>query len=506
MNNFLAKKEILGWTAVTAEPDGLYGVTVLAPSESGGRPRVVKSGFIPDVDLNVESLSELSKKISVSGCPWVLSLSRGMYNLLVIPEPTVQQSELEQSVRWSIGTAIDSPVDEGSISFMKIPTTELLPNRPPHIYVAFAKNEIISRCGAIFQQAGIDLLGIDVRETAQRNVSVRAEEPEKGSALLAISEQGVRLTVSFNGALYLDRFIEESLFVDEAHDDNAKERAYERITLQLQRSLDFISRTLRFIIVDRILVVSTLGKLEHSDSISQLLQMPVETLNLAGIFDFSNTPELLEEEAQPRYFTVLGAALRFADSSQQLNLQTRRERSGLGAIWLELSILGAVLVSLLGLWGIKQLDVATAQKEKIASELQLQAVQAKLQAQTLRSAAKPETEVEMLKRQAKAAQDILNQAVTLGSPRGYAHYFSLLATLAEQDLWLTNVAIDRTGKSIHISGRAIDKENVLRYAERLNATFANDGVKFTALELATEHVGTQVDQTPRLAVVFFRLY
>ena len=38
--------------------------------------------------------------------------------------------------------------------------------------------------------------------------------------------------------------------------------------------------------------------------------VPMETLNLAQVLDFSATPELNDGEAQAQYFQVLGAALR----------------------------------------------------------------------------------------------------------------------------------------------------------------------------------------------------
>jgi hypothetical protein len=112
MVSLFKKKGDAGWTSVAVEADGLYGVTVLAPQKPGGKPRVVKCASIAGDQLDAESLSKLSSKISVPGCPWALSLSRKEYNILVVPEPSVQRDEFDQAVRWLISDMIDYPVEE----------------------------------------------------------------------------------------------------------------------------------------------------------------------------------------------------------------------------------------------------------------------------------------------------------------------------------------------------------------------------------------------------------
>ena len=44
--------------------------------------------------------------------------------------------------------------------------------------------------------------------------------------------------------------------------------------------------------------------------LSANLYIPIETLNLETILDFSKVPELYKIEQQQRYFITLGAALR----------------------------------------------------------------------------------------------------------------------------------------------------------------------------------------------------
>jgi MSHA biogenesis protein MshI len=311
MLGWLGKKTDTGWTAVDAAGDGLYGVSVLPPHTPGGKPRVLKCGAMPGAQLNAGALAGLAGKISVPGCPWTLPLERKAYTLLVVEEPNVQPGELEQSVRWSISSLIDYSADEANIAVMKIPTATLSPNRTAHIYVVAAKSEVVARYRDLFKQARISLQAIDVRETAQRNIAALAEKPGEGVGLLSIGKQGVHFTITFNGELYLDRFVEEPLLVDPLADVDAMGRAGERMVLQVQRSLDYIGRTLQFITIDRVLLAPMSGNSQLGDFIAQNIQVPVAELDLASLFDFSETPELARKENQVPYFFALGAALRF---------------------------------------------------------------------------------------------------------------------------------------------------------------------------------------------------
>jgi MSHA biogenesis protein MshI len=284
---------------------------VLPPYSAGGKPRVVKNGALPGAQLDAEALAKLSGKIAAPGCAWTLPLSRKEYSIMVIPEPPVLPAEMEQSIRWTLATMIDYPVDEASVAWMKIPTAELLPNRLPHLYVMVARNELIGQRAALFQQAKTPLRAVDVRETAQRNIAALAEQPGEGLGLLLAGRQGIQFTITFNGELYLDRFVEESLFDSSAQDEDARNRAFERIALQVQRSLDFVSRTMPFMTVGRILVAPTPTEIGLREYLAQSLGEPVEALKLGSIFDFSRTSELAKEENQALYFTALGAALRY---------------------------------------------------------------------------------------------------------------------------------------------------------------------------------------------------
>ena len=303
-----------GWTAIAAEADGIYGVSISTPKLPTDRPSVIGCGFVAGGQLDVESLTALSKQISVSGYPWALTLNREDYNILVVAEPSVKQDELDQAVRWGISTMLNYPASEADIAWMKIPSHPSQPNRPPHLYVAAAKHEQVVLCTDIFKKTKLSLQAIDIRETAYRNIAALVERPGEGVALLSIGALGVQFTVTFQGELYLDRYVKETI-LNADMDELARERASERVVLQVQRSLDFVSRSLPFIDLNRVWLAPMQSDPGLRTYFEQNLPVPFEDIDLATAFDFSKTPDLLQPEIQAGYIVALGAALRFKNQS-----------------------------------------------------------------------------------------------------------------------------------------------------------------------------------------------
>ena len=298
------------WSALDVSARGLLGVTVAPATAPNGKPRLLRCASLPNTELGTESLVALSKLLQANATPWVLPLPRKDYNILVIAEPAVRADEMRQSVRWAISNMVDYSTDDAFVSWMKIPTETLMPGRPPHIYVVAARNHVVTEQKSTFQRAKLQLTAVDVRETAYRNISALVEKPGEGLVMLAIGTVGVQLTITYRGDLYLDRFIEENLFSD-ASDESVRNRACERIVLQVQRSLDFVSRTLPFIDISRVVLAPLPADTPLRNALELNLPVPLELLDLASVFDFSATPEMAEPTLQASYLVALGAALRF---------------------------------------------------------------------------------------------------------------------------------------------------------------------------------------------------
>ena len=292
--------------------DAVRAVTVAAPaSGASGRPRVLACAEQAPGELNTKTLASLTKTLGNGNGNWLYTLRRPDYKMLVLPAPAVQAGEMEQSLRWALTNQVDYPVDEANVAWMKIPTLEQMPNRAEHVYVMVARQDVVTGAEQAFKAAGIDLAAVDVHETAQRNIANLVGKPNEGVGLLRVGRDGVQFTVTYNGVLYMERFVVEALFDDKPQDPAAELRAMERIALQVQRSLAFIERNMSFLTVARVLIAPLPRPMPLEKTITELLDLPVEMLNLADCFDCSQVPDLLQDKNQARFFTALGAALRF---------------------------------------------------------------------------------------------------------------------------------------------------------------------------------------------------
>jgi MSHA biogenesis protein MshI len=298
-----------GWTAITVEADGaLCAVSVRLVA--GHRPQLVKCAHCAASRPAAEALAELAHAVGVAGFPWVVSLQRGQYQLLVLNEPTVLAAEMEQSLRWALGAIIDYPASEAHLTWIKIPNAELQPKRNRQLYVIVARHALIAAQQALFHQCKVKLQAMDVRETGQRNIAALLEKKGEGLGLVSLAPEGVSITFTYAGELYLDRFIEQPLAELLGTDEAAQQLVFERIALQISRSIDFIGRNFPFMRVQRMVLAPLPQPMALRDYLETHLALPVEQLDLSTVFDFSLTPALLAPEKQWLYFFALGAALR----------------------------------------------------------------------------------------------------------------------------------------------------------------------------------------------------
>lgn len=174
--------------------------------------------------------------------------------------------------------------------------------------------------------------------------------------------------------------------------------------------------------------------------------------------------------------------------SQQLNLlpQTKTRHS---PATVALLILGVVVLALFAAWGVKRTMLAGARADEASSAAQLKEVSAQFEQRFRSRAAQINAEIEALKPRAAEAQQVILLAAGVGKPEGYSPYFSSLAAVREDGLWLSDVTVGQGGKSLQLSGQSLDKDAVLRYTRRLNIAFADLGVKLTTLDMTSQPFG-----------------
>jgi MSHA biogenesis protein MshI len=235
-------------------------------------------------------------------------LTGGDYQILNVEAPSVPREEMKTAMRWRLKDVLDFPAAEATIDVLDI-ALEANSRAQQSVFVVAAKNSIIAPRQKLFLDAKVELTAIDIPEMAQRNVSAMLEPEGRGIAMLSFGDDGSLLTVSYRGELYLSRRFDVTLAQLLEPDHDRKHASFDKITLELQRSLDHFERQYSFISVAK-LILGPSAVTGLDEYLSSNLYTPVETLNLATLFDLSRTPELADLAQQQRFFLAIGAALR----------------------------------------------------------------------------------------------------------------------------------------------------------------------------------------------------
>jgi len=236
-------------------------------------------------------------------------LSPGDYQLLQVEAPNVPDEELKAALRWSVKDMLSYHVDDATLDVLRIPPNKDGVDRKKSVYVVAAANDVIKRRTALFERAHINLEVIDIPEMAQRNIAALFEHEGRALALLAFDESGGMLTFSSDGELYLARRIEISAGQLEDANEALRQQAFDRLELELQRSIDHFDRQYSHLPLRRLLVSAP----ESAGLVQKLtdgLDLTVEKLDLSEVMDLSAAPDLSGDEARVYALHALGASLR----------------------------------------------------------------------------------------------------------------------------------------------------------------------------------------------------
>jgi MSHA biogenesis protein MshI len=282
---------------------------------AAGRPAVELAVFFSG-PVDEAALEKAGKELKAATRRCTTLLGGGHYQMLTLDAPNVPAAEVKTAVRWRLKELIDFPPDEATIDVLDIPAQANVAARPQQtIFVVAARNEVVAARQKLFKSAKVGLSAIDIPELAQRNISAMLEQGGRGLAMLSFDEDGGLLTVSYNGELYLSRRIDIALAQLTDPDIERRHQSFDRVTLELQRSLDNFERQFSFISVATLVLGPS--EIEGLDAyLSSNLYTPVETLELGRVFDLERAPELAARAVQQRFFLALGAALRNEEKAQ----------------------------------------------------------------------------------------------------------------------------------------------------------------------------------------------
>jgi MSHA biogenesis protein MshI len=313
MGFFSRKNKTAGLMAINLCHDGIYSASLVRAS--GTKPSLEFVSFYPRLNKTwQEMLDRLAKESPAKNYQCSLLLSPDDYQLFTIDSLNVPAEELKSAMRWRLKDMLDYHVDDATIDVLDVPGDKNGGGRSHSMYAVAARNKLIAERQTAFLSAKLPLTVIDIPDMAQRNISSLLEPEGRGIAMLSFDENGGLLTVTFLGELYLSRRLDIKLSQVQQADADKKTLVFERITLELQRSLDNFDRQHSFITTAK-LILAPMGEVatQLQSYLASNMYMPVDVLDLACVIDLSKIPELSDSARQQAYFMTIGAALRLEE-------------------------------------------------------------------------------------------------------------------------------------------------------------------------------------------------
>ena len=286
---------------------GAIQIAEVRRGAAGERPALNAWESIPVDDEPADVLKKLRPRLSAGRCTTLLR--HGEYQIVQVEAPQVPAEERRDAVRWRMKDMLDFAVDQAGVDAVDIPGGGGM-GRGPQVFGVAASHAVLTPLIRLFQDARLPLKAIDIPDLAQRNIAALFEEEGRGLALLSFDEYGGRLIFSYKQELFATRHIDVTVSELDARGSQAPGGVFERVLLDVQRSLDNFDRNFSFITLSRLLVAPMPAAVAFVEYFKANLYQPVELLDLGAVMDLGAVPALAKPEQQGRAFLAIGAALR----------------------------------------------------------------------------------------------------------------------------------------------------------------------------------------------------
>lgn len=300
-----------GWTVLAADAKQLRYVR----GSAMGKPCVFAFGEA-ELTGDGQGLARAVKELRISRpaqCATLLGASD--YQIHLVEAPEVAAQELKSAMKWRLKDVIDFPVEEAGYDILDLPADRHGPAHNHSVYAVAAKKQVLKACVERFDKVGIPISVIDIPETAQRNVAALYESDDRGVGWLYFDASGGLLTVTYGGELYLSRRLDISLTQLRESQGEARKDLFDRVLLELQRTLDNFERQFSFIVIDKVMVGP---EPEDTGLVAHLianLDTGVEAVDLRAVIDVSGD-RVLDPDVQWRMFHLIGCSFRTGTPTQ----------------------------------------------------------------------------------------------------------------------------------------------------------------------------------------------
>lgn len=296
-----------GWLAVGFFPGRIDIAHIERPL--GRRPSLLRLESYARSTGDAAALTALARQKKLGAYRCTTLLDSGAYQMLQVDAPEVPAEEMREAVRWRLKEMLEYPVETATIDVLTLPMGQM-PGRPQSIIAVSASATVLTPRIQAFDVARLNLLAVDIPEMAQRNVAALFEQDNRGLAMLALDASGGLLTFTYRGELCVSRRIDVGTAQLEQADAERRGQLFERIGLELQRSLDNFERLYTMISVSKVVVGPGVLAEELLAYLRTLVYLPVEPADLTTVIDCERVPEIRQPALQAERLAVIGAALR----------------------------------------------------------------------------------------------------------------------------------------------------------------------------------------------------
>ncbi|MFH1045193.1 MAG: agglutinin biogenesis protein MshI [Pseudomonadota bacterium] len=299
------------WTVLAADAKQLRYVQ----GSATGKPCVFAFGEA-ELTGDGQGLARAVRELRISRaahCATLLGASD--YQIHLVEAPDVAAQELKSAMKWRLKDVIDFPVEEAGYDILDLPVDRHGPAHNHSVYAVAAKKNVLKACVDRFDKAGMPISVIDIPETAQRNVAALYESDGRGVGWLYFDESGGLLTVTYGGELYLARRLDITLTQLRESQAEARKDLFDRVLLELQRTLDNFERQFSFIVIGKVMVGP---EPEETGLVAHLianLETKVEAVDLRAVIDVPRG-QGLDPDAQWRMFHLIGCSFRTGTPTQ----------------------------------------------------------------------------------------------------------------------------------------------------------------------------------------------
>lgn len=243
------------------------------------------------------------------------------FQFMLVEAPQVQDSELNDALRWKVKDMMEYKPGEAVIDSFSIPGQRER-GRQPMAYVVSTTTTTVKEYADSIDETDLILKSIDIPAMVMRNVACHLPEDEAGVAFVHMTEYSGVVTVTRQGVLYLARELDVGFKnFDLSHNDNvdtgleldgmppATQNTLDTIILEVQRSLDYYESHFAQPPVQNLVIAPTPEIIPGMiDYIASQLGIMVREIDLNKLL---NLQKKLERDMQAYCLPVIGAALRW---------------------------------------------------------------------------------------------------------------------------------------------------------------------------------------------------